>query len=253
MWLKDLPGQTAVRFGSLFWTPKEIGRVLAQTVRPFILETTDPLPLVGRVGTTTLVSHQGSKYAVATRHQLSVNGGVNLTEEDVDAVRIGAKEGGRLINLPVNKCVFETGNPDEAFHELVFFCVDEKFPQVSRDSYYFANLSKIDSGKYLKSVAYGLPHLNEQVDYDNSHLKIHIQEIWCEYDANFKTHNRNFRKLNIINPEGKFYDGMSGGAVFSFYRHQKEFLVLLDGVIVRAGNGQIYIVDTEYLEQMFGA
>jgi hypothetical protein len=42
-------------------------------------------------------------------------------------------------------------------------------------------------------------------------------------------------------------DGFSGGSTFSMIGEVGSFEVVFDGIIVRAGNGSLYVVDADFL------
>ncbi len=76
------------------------------------------------------------------------------------------------------------------------------------------------------------------------HLKTVVSD--CKIDNDFSSSVEYFRHYDG-GPSKYSVDGFSGGPVLSLVGELGDLEVVLDGVVVRAGNAHIYIVDTDYI------
>lgn len=79
------------------------------------------------------------------------------------------------------------------------------------------------------------------------HAFVRIAYIDGHLDAQFASHAEHFRRYTYARSDYEV-NGFSGGAAFSLVGSlDRGWKVVLDGVIVRGGNGYIYVVDSDYL------
>ncbi len=68
----------------------------------------------------------------------------------------------------------------------------------------------------------------------------------CEFDPTFRSNASHLRRYSHHHPRAVM-DGYSGGAVFSVIGELGEYEIVFDGIVVRAGPSDVYIIDADYL------
>ena len=76
------------------------------------------------------------------------------------------------------------------------------------------------------------------------HIKRYIGN--CDIDLAYKSNAEYFKRYSRA-PNATPADGCSGGAIFSLIGGATNFEIVLDGVVVRGGLRDVYIVDADYL------
>lgn len=254
MLLCDLPSMNAIKVGSLFYKPRDIESIIAKSCRMVLFESDDRSLPLGRGGSATLIRHRGIEYVTATRHQLGISAGKPLPTCLLDTIRVASTGEDALSNVPLKSVRFETSNPDEEFHDLLFFKVGDEWENQNRDRPTFFNLASFTNSHRHKSFVLGYPHFDAVMeeylaDCDPSQPRtIHMKQVLCDcrLDEDFKSHARYYRSYKLSHaPE--VVDGFSGGAVFSLIGELGSHEIVLDGIVVRAGKDRLQIVDADYI------
>lgn len=248
MFLTDLPATNSVRFGFLYHKTAGLTEFLSKSVRLVAHETRfEEESFLGMTGSCTLISYRGVAYVVTTRHQLAVAPGTTPTDDRLHSLRFATGENGLMKNIPVNLVIHETSNPDQEYHDLLFFRVEPSWLEHSADRAFFMHLEEFYQGPRLISFFYGHPLMKNEVQYEPLHAFIRVAHVDGKLDETFKSHSDYLRRYEVTKTE---YDvnGFSGGAAFSLIDDVGGgWRVLFDGVIVRGGTGSFYVVTTDYL------
>ena len=257
MLIRDLPAHNAIKIGRLFHKPRDIEEILTMSCRMVLFEAPDRSVPLGRGGSSTLLRHRGTDYIVATRHQLGIKPGVPLPISILDTLRISTGEG-VLSNIPVKRVVYETGNPDEEFHDVLIFKVADEWEHRHRDRPYFFQLAPFSRQQRTKSFLVGYPSIDVVMEEYLADFQpgqpgtVHIKRaiVDCEIDTSFRTNVQHFRRYQFSRSRD-VVDGYSGGAVFSLVGDLGNHEIVLDGIVVRAGADCLHIVDADYLVEVF--
>lgn len=257
MLIRDLPAKSAIKFGKLFYKPNSINSIISKTCRLVLLEADDlSLPL-GRTGTCTLVKYRDNHYVIMTRHELDWNVGVSPNREMLDTIRpteLDSKT--NFSSIPLDQCYFESSNPDLEYHDLVFFKVQKHWEGLKREAQCFSPVVEFSKNIRLKSWIIGCPILPIVMDgYWNAHSKGKIEVIKIKTSIGYCTFSSDSRKGNYLREytnldKNMEMNGMSGGAIYSLVQNEYGYQIVLDGITVRAGNGNAYIVDSDYILMM---
>lgn len=202
----------------------------------------------GFAGSCTLISYRRKAFVVATRHQ------VLLPDQDpssptFDALRFVSDDGEHMTNILVDECHFEEANPGEEYHELLFFSVQQTWLQSSRDRPYFIPVEGFYDGPRRASLVYGHPLSRTRFAYEPYHTHIAKAVTDVTLDVDFRSHAEHMRLYRYGSSDYEV-NGFSGGAVYSLVE-DSGFSMVLDGIVVRGGNGHLYIVDSDYLVRAF--
>lgn len=248
--LKDLPRLNAVRIGALYFKSNAITDRLAQFVRLVVHEFVhegDSAFSVG--GSCTLVSFRGSAFVVTTRHQLKVPIGNSVPLSNLETLRFATIESGVLANILVDRCFFETSNPTEEFHDLLFFKVQSTWLSNSPDRADFFPLDGSSGGRRRVSTVFGYPFSKSEFEYQPGGIHIRQACIDGTLDESFGSSAQHLRRYTYPKAEYEV-NGFSGGAVFSLTGDMDAgWAVDLDGIIVRGGGGYLYVVDADYVRE----
>ena len=246
--LTELPAHNAVRIGALYHKRTVLTSLLAKSVRLVAHEVLhDGTSYFGKAGSCTLVSYRGRGYVVTTRHQLQVAACVVPLESQLATLRFATTEGGFLKNIPVNLIIHENSNPNEEYHDLLFFGVDEHWLQYSADHPYFLPLEGFSNETRRISFFYGHPLARNEFQYEPLHAFVRIAHIDGNLDRTYRPNAEYLHRYTCTRGD---YDvnGFSGGAAFSLLGDADcGWSVVFDGVIVRGGNGYLYVVGADYI------
>ncbi len=146
MLISELPSTNAVKFGNLYYKPKDFNKTISKTCRMVLLEADNPELPLGRSGSSTLIRYCGKRYVVLTRHQLNIQGGEIPDTQLLDTIRIVSGHE-NLVSIPLNNCIFETSNSDQEYHDLLFFEVNEQWANQHLDAPYFVPVSSFSKKK----------------------------------------------------------------------------------------------------------
>ena len=251
MWLVDLPRANAVRVGAIYHKPSAVHSILGQSVRAvaheYQFEGESIIGLGG--GTCTLVSFDGRPFVVMTRHQLRLQPGVEVSESHFETIRFSTAVDGHLQNILVDRCFQELSNPNDAFHELLFFGVQKKWFETSADRPYFIPVEDFSGDPRRISFAYGHPISKNEVEYNPVHVYSRTAYIDVVLDEAYQRTERYLRRY--VYPKKDYeVNGFSGGAVFSLFGSlEAGFRVALDGIVTTASGGLLHVVDADYLAE----
>jgi len=242
-----------VKVGNLYLRPSSVADTISRCCRMIILENDDPSQPLWRTGSATLIRYAGKRYAVATRHELGIDRGCEVSKDIVDMVRISTGTG-VLANIPLKACVYETDNPEEEYHDIIIFSLVDDWDDVVADSPYFFELRPFSHCKRNISMMAGYPTIPVVMGeyhvgfYDGRIAPINIKR--CVYDCDIDNgslskipHFRTYKIRNALYG----VDGFSGGAMFSMIGDVKKYEIVLDGIIVRGGGEFAHIVDVDYI------
>lgn len=248
MFLTELPAANSVRVGRLYHKISGITELLSKSVRLVAHETLhEGESFLGMTGSCTLVSYRGSAYVVATRHQLDIPPGGAPSDGWLQTLRFATSEGGFLKNILVNLVIHETSNPDQEYHDLLFFRVEPSWLEHSADRAYFLALEEFYRGPRRISFFYGHPLGRNEIQYEPLHAYVRVAHIDGSLDDAYQSQADYLRRYSLTRSD---YDvnGFSGGAAFSLVDDGSGgWRIFLDGVIVRGGSGYLYVVTSDYL------
>jgi hypothetical protein len=167
MLLNDLPGINSIKFGNLWLKPASIMSQLASSVRLVILESEEHPNYLGRRGTATLLRSNSKPLIACTRHQLDIEKSYSPTLDKLDPIRFSTtKDGQNLSNIPVTKCIFETSQGEEEFHDILLFEPDNNWSHLNAELPAFFPIKGFHEGKDLcTSYVYGCPSLEGVMEY----------------------------------------------------------------------------------------
>ncbi|MER9074459.1 hypothetical protein NKH80_16840 [Mesorhizobium sp. M0904] len=253
MLLRDLPSFNSVKVGGRYLRPGDVFETITQSCRMVLIEMSDrSLPLARR-GTATLIKHGGTNYVVMTRHQFDLPRGSEVSKEVLETARVASGKG-VLSNILLQHCIFETGNPDEEYHDLLLFETAADWKTKHQDQPYFFPLEPLWRGERIKSFLVGNPSLEGVIDAYHENFEplrpgdINIKRAIsdCDFDYSFMS-NASYYRRYVNARERPVADGYSGGAVFSMIGEAGSHAVVLDGIVVRAGRKHVHVIDVDYL------
>jgi hypothetical protein len=176
---------------------------------------------------------------------------VNPDSDYFDTLRFSSSSGDRLRNIPVDACAFETTRSEEAFHDLLFFKVHTGWSELSAERPYFFPVDVFADADRRISYFYGHPSSRSIISYDPSlHAHVVTALIDGHLDQDFTSNAEYYRRYRYEQTDYEV-DGFSGGPAFSLIKSPSEWQIVLDGIIVRAGNGYLHIVDSTFLCRAF--
>lgn len=253
MLIRDLPGINAVKVGWIYLKPCDVYDTITHCCRMVLHEADDRTLPLWRAGSATLVRYAGASYVIATRHQLRIQRANEPPMEILDTIRISSGVG-RLTNIPLNRCIYETSNPDQEYHDILVFQVANTRESQGSDSPYFFPLAPFSHTDRVKSFFVGYPTIDGAMDEyfetfsrgeaGEIHIKRSIAD--CDIDHGFVTSAEYFRRY-LHSKNRPNVNGYSGGAMFSLIGEPNNLEIVLDGIVVRAGAQHIHIVDVDYL------
>ncbi|MDP9630324.1 UNVERIFIED_ORG: hypothetical protein J2W85_002398 [Ensifer adhaerens] len=249
----DLPAAMAIQIGRLYLKPRAVHDWLSRSCRMLICEQPDrSLPLYRR-GSSTLIRFRSKNHVVFTRHQLDIPRGRDPDTSILETVRINSGHD-RLANIPLQHCIFSTSHSDEEFHDLIVCEAADQWGRRLSDAPHFFPLEPFHDGERHFSWIVGYPHIDGVIDEYHETFEpglpgqINIKRALmdCIFDPTFRSRARHYRRYAHSRPDAVM-DGFSGGAVFSLVGSIEGLRVVLDGIVVRAGPHDIYVVDSDYL------
>jgi hypothetical protein len=253
MHIADLPKINSIKVGRFYLKSADVEQYITRCCRMVLRESRDRSFPMWRCGSATLIRFAGANYVIMTRHQLAIRAGETPDKEVLETVRI-ATGSERLTNILLQNCVFETNNHEEEYHDLLIFRTADDWKTKGADSPYFYPIDGFSRQPRQISRLVGYPSLDGVIDgyHENFGLdpvgEINVKRsiMDCAFDPAFKSNAYHFRRYRHHHP-GAVMDGYSGGAVFSIIGELGECEVVLDGIVVRAGPSDIYVIDTDYL------
>jgi len=246
MLLSELPAANAIKIGSLYFKSRDLESHLARSVRLIVLEDPSMPTYLGRSGSSTLIRYRDRLLVVTTRHELGIGSGREPDRSALDAVRVASPEDGILKNIPTNAAHHETSNPTEEFHDLLFLSVYRGWDQWSAQRPDFFQLEPFANEQRHASFFLGHPTVDGVMAYDPPAVNLKTAIKDCSFEPTFHSAADYLRSYSY-EPADYHVDGLSGGAVFSLVGERKNWRVVLDGIIVRAGAGHLYVIDADYL------
>lgn len=246
MLVRDLPAFNAVKAGRFFVKASGIDDVLSESVRMVSFEFEG---ILGRSGSCTLFRVGNRDFVATTRHELLIGRGRAPTDKELESVRFVTTQNGMVANIVVEQCIFERSSVDEEYHDVLVFVVAAQAEQPRNDRHAFFPCHGFAPGIRRASMFIGYPTLDGVMDYEDNHVRLKKVTADCRYDESFRG-NAQFHRRYSYEEEDRHVDGFSGGAVFSLMGDKADYELVLDGLIVRAGNGNLHIVDSDFLMHM---
>ncbi|ANK91543.1 hypothetical protein AMK01_CH02084 [Rhizobium sp. N6212] len=136
MHITHLPKMNSLKVGRLYLKSAHVEDYITRCCRMVLRESQDRTLPMWRCGSATLVRFAGANYVVMTRHQLGVPAGETPDKEILETVRI-TSGADRLTNILLQSCVFETGNHEEEYHDLLIFQTADDWKTKDVDNTYF--------------------------------------------------------------------------------------------------------------------
>jgi hypothetical protein len=254
MYVVDLPRLNSVKIGSLYLKPSVAEDWMTRSCRMVLGECADrSLPLFRR-GSSTLVKFRSKDYVVFTRHQLDIPRGKAPDDDVLNTVRVSSAYEDHLRNIPLQNCFFDIGNPDEEFHDLFICHAAAHWRSKTIDAPHFFQIEPFAQTERHISWIVGYPTIDGVIDEYHETFEpgvpgtINMKRVLmdCRLDHTFKSSASYYRRYTHTR-EGATMDGFSGGAVFSLIGNLDDLQIVLDGIVVRAGQKDIYVVDSNFL------
>ncbi|MFZ5617304.1 MAG: hypothetical protein ACOZAA_08290 [Pseudomonadota bacterium] len=246
MFIRELPAANSVKVRQLFVKAGSIGEAAAVSVRMIALEDEG---IIGRSGSCTLIKAGCKRFVVATRHSLQIPRNLPITSEMVRHVRFSTQKNGYIKNIVTDAVTFERVNPDEEFHDLLLFHVADDSDQDVDDGYAFYPLTDFKDRLRKASMMIGHPTVEGVMNYDPNHIRLKTYVGDCKFDPDYQSSAQHLTRF-LYEEKTLHVDGLSGGAVFSLVGEMGSWELALDGVIVRGGNGGLYVIDRRFLIEM---
>lgn len=258
MLIADLPKLNSLKVGRFYLKSADVENYITRCCRMVLRESQDRSLPMWRCGSATLVRFAGANYVIMTRHQLAVRAGETPDKDVLETVRIAAGSE-RLTNILLQNCVFETSNHQEEYHDLLIFRTADDWKTKGMDSPYFYPIDGFCRQPRQFSRLVGYPSVDGVIDeyHENfcsgvaGEINIKRSIMDCAFDPVFKSNASHLRRYRHHHPTAVM-DGYSGGAVFSVIGELGEYEVVLDGIVVRAGPSDVYVIDTDYLVTVLG-
>jgi hypothetical protein len=248
MYLTELPSLNAIKIGNLFFKPRNgIEELIAKAVRLVTLEAQGMPEYLGKSGSCTLICKGERSYVVCTRHQLGIKSGSIPDRSILETTRfVGFQNSDFLSNVPTNSCLFVTDNEEEDLHDILLFRAAKESPSYEKEKFNFFPVANSINSKRHASWMVGYPTDQNTITYEPQQLSVVCQILSCNFDTSF---NSNASHLKRYSYDRKYsvVDGFSGGAIFSLVGDTQEFEIVLDGIILRAGNGSVHSIDASFL------
>ena len=245
----DLPALNGIRLGNLFIKPHDAEKITSRMVRPLASEYVEGEPILGLIGSSTLLRAKDQLFAACTRHQLQLQTTAKFDESHVAHIRVTSYEKNTLTNIPLDGVQFVADNLDEAFSDLLLFRVAADWDALNQERVYFTLLRKPLSKKRTKSWIVGFPSNQNHLDMDAKNYSSVCRVVGCQYDPSYRTNNRHFRRFKLDRLE-KNLDGYSGGAVFTLFGETGAHEIIFDGLIIRGGENYVYAIAPEIISRL---
>ncbi len=250
MFITDVPSLNAVKIGNLYFKAnnQNIARV-ANSVRVLTTESLENPDYLGKAGSCTLISWKNDCFVVCTRHQLLTEKDTLPDQKILETARfVSVVVGKTLSNIPTDNCIFVSDNSEEEYSDILIFRAAKDHATVVQERPNFYPIVTLGAIERHLSWIVGYPSNLNIIEYEPQHIVIVGQLFDCSFDKVFSSHSRNLKRFTY-DPKFTAVDGFSGGAVFSLTGNTGDLRIVLDGIVLRAGNGFAYIIDVNFLVQ----
>ena len=219
-----------------------------EAVRPVMLQNKSSPEYPGVLGSCTMMEFSEKYFIACTRHQLEISQGSEIElNRKSSPLFMTRYVGSQLINIPVVACYFATDLGEEEYHDILLFSVEREKANELGESQYFFPLSALSNSTKGQSLLVGCPSSKQTVNYEPLDITFTTQAVVCRLDQEYHTSSK-YLKRYIYDPQkATELDGFSGGAVFSTGLTEGENGTALDGIVTRAGNGFVHVVDANFL------
>lgn len=217
-------------------------------VRPVLLQDASLPDLPGILGSCTMLAFDKRLFIACTRHQI----GVRFGQEDqikmsASPLFVSHTSSGILENIPVTKCLFSTASHEEEHADVLLFETTTAMAKQTSELRHFYPLSTFWKGERLHSLAIGCPSAKRILEYEPLRVEFVTEAFACSFDQSFKSASQFVRRFEFAQLPSRNLDGFSGGAVFSAVKTSTGIQHIFDGIITRAGEGSIYVVDSGFV------
>lgn len=257
MWLNDLPAENSVKCGNIYIPTRGLNAYLKNCIRPVLAEIPDaPVELRGFLsasGSATLIKIKNQPFICITRHQLSNHLDFELALNGIRVLSFNINN--EIDNITFSQAIFIDNQPDEETSDVIFLRVNKLDDNYNLNAPYFLPIRQLagdDVGAQFIFVGY--PIQDDAFTFANDGVveRYHASGIIkdCVVDKNFKANALHLNKYtfapyNFDEIVGE--NGLSGGSVFGLKKVECGFELFHCGIIVRAGNGNIYTISTNHL------
>lgn len=251
--LKDIPLKNKIKCGKFYFPSNEADLICAKSVRKLVTKAVDLDEFLGEAGSVTLVEVNGKKLAFFTLHQL------NLTNKFIDRellenVLIPSLSTGEFRNIPMNSLHHCLDENDEEYLDIIALEADDSFDVVKKESCYFYPLQNYGNKKVHQYFYVGYPILEDNIQLNSYGGTTEIRNRGsirsCYFDPNFQSAAKHFQRFTL-DPSDYPMNGISGGAVFALIENSmNDFEVVLKGIITRANENFLHIIDSEFISLM---
>lgn len=207
---------------------------------PLVLGDEDGTGYYSRTGTATLLRYKKRQFVVTAKHCLE---GFNPNQ-----VRIFAGSN-PTHNTALKSQVFVTNQPEEEIDDVIVFEVDDA-STTDANVNFFNLITGTSTRERLTSFIVAYPRRENDMNYDEPHIKGHCLVHPCGVNAMFSTDIKHYKQGIFSSPLKNHPDGISGGAVFSIVGQLGSFEVEYEGMIVRAGRKHVHFIEKEFVFTM---
>jgi hypothetical protein len=217
-------------------------------VRPVLFQTKELPEYPGILGSCTMLALNNRFFIACTRHQLSIeHGKEDRIESSASPLFVSHTNSGCLANIPVEKCFFSTSSTEEEHADILLFETSIARATEALELCRFFPLSTFWTGPRLHSLAIGCPTESRSLEYEPFRVVFITEAITCNIDQSFNSACKFVKRFEFYQFLDRNLDGISGGAVFSAIQTSTGIQHIFDGVITRAANGSIYVVDSSFI------
>jgi len=244
----DFITRNFVMCGNLVVPFSSLNERLCQFVRAIIVEQNDKkwAGYLGRTGSSTLIRIGGVNYICLTKHELK--GDISL-----DEIRIVSGVQGRIDNITFDSAIYPAGpwSESEEFSDIVLLHANRQNLNDNSDYVHFFPLKKFERRLIFASLIVACPFFDNNFEVDEisgETSRFHQTTVVrdCFWDPNYKSYAKYVENFNYNVSEDFPENGMSGGSVFSIIQKSDGLEVVLHGIIVRASNGKLKIVSSDF-------
>jgi hypothetical protein len=213
-------------------------------VRPAMMIDQSMPEFPGLRGSCTLLTINKKYYVVCTGHQFGFHSNGQLNQDSIFEPLFVSHHGDNSLNfIAVRACYIATDGGNEEYHDILIF--ETKSTDEIKN---FFPLENFRSDQRLQSLMIGCPLTHCAITCDPISVSFTTQGVVCTLDHEFESNSRFLKRFTFDHNVAENPNGFSGGAVFSLFEDGVgRASVCFDGIVTRAGNGNAYVVDANFL------
>jgi hypothetical protein len=218
-------------------------------VRPLMLVNQSAPDYPGLRGSSTLLTINSKYFIACTGHQFGLAvGDEAINSAGLSPLFVSHREDKSLEVFALQSCHIATDGGHDEYHDIRIFEADDKTVIALNEATDFFQLERFENERRTQSLMIGCPQQYCSMTYDPISVSFATQGVVCEFDQEFNSNSRFLRRFKYVPGGAANVDGFSGGAIFSLFEGGAEMAkVRFDGIVTRAGNGFVYVVDANFL------